>query len=272
MQDIWVDNFRLLMPASLRWASSVLLAPFVRTNRKAYALADAVVGVAAGYADEPKRYDRSDYRREEIPIGIDLAAFDEAVARGRCLLPHKQAGETWIVYSGSYSHGYDVLTIARAAARVLEQRPDVRFIFSGRGELEPQVREILAGSDRATFLGFAPFEDWAATVSRCDIGWNAIRPEALVLMPNKIFYYWAAGLAILNSNPGECAEWVHSTDTGISYPGRNVDAAVAALLDLLKDPAAIARRREASRRAAVERWDRRRLYLPYLGLVADLCK
>jgi glycosyltransferase involved in cell wall biosynthesis len=270
VQDIWIDNFRQLMPAGIRWAWPLLLRPWRNANRQAYLMADAVVGVAGGYADEPRRYGRSDYRREVIPLGIDLAAFDAAVHRGRCLLGEKPTGEIWVAYSGSYSHAYDVLTIAEVARRVVRERSDVRLIFTGRGELEKRVREITRGLDRVTFLGFAPFDDWAATLANCDIGWNAVRPEALVLMPNKVFYYWASGLAVLNSIPGECAEWVSRTGTGLSYSAGDVDAASAALLELVCDRARLARQREASRREAVERWDRRRLYQTYIDLVSEL--
>ena len=272
VQDIWIDNFRQLMPKTIQWASSVLLWPWVRANRRTYAAADVVVGVAGKYADEPRHYGRCEYRKEVIPLGIDLDSFDQAVRRGRCLQGAKPAGETWAIYSGSFSHAYDVLTVARVAARVVRSRPDVRFIFSGRGELEAEVRRLAGAGERVSFLGFAPFDDWAATVSECDVGWNAAKPEALVLMPNKIFYYWAAGLAVLNSIPGECADWVSRTETGRSYPAGDVDAAANALIELISDPARLARQRRAARQAAVERWDRRVLYQRYVRLVTDLCQ
>ncbi|HSW45146.1 MAG TPA: glycosyltransferase family 4 protein [Phycisphaerae bacterium] len=271
VQDNWIDNFRHLMPRALKWASPVILRPWVWANQRAFAAADAVVGVAGGYADEPRRYGRPEYRRAVIPLGVDLELFDEAARRGRGLLGEKQPGEIWAVYSGSYSHAYDVLTVAEVARRVLRERPDVRFIFSGRGDLESQVRDLLRGTDRVSFLGFAPFEDWAATVCQCDVGFNAIRPEAFVLMPNKVFYYWAAGLAVLNSAEGECADWVAQTETGLSYAAGDVAGAKNAMMQIVSDPKSLSRQREASRRSAVERWDRRLLYRPYLKLVSDLC-
>jgi len=272
VQDIWIDNFRQLMPKTIWWASPVLLRPWVRANRRAYAAADAVVGVASRYADEPHRYGRKDYRREVIPLGVDLSSFDAAAKRGRCLLGAKRSGEIWAIYNGSFSHAYDVLTVARVAARLARSRPDIRFVFSGRGELEAKVRQLAGQSERVSFLGFAPFDDWAATMSRCDVGWNAVKPEALVLMPNKVFYYWAAGLAVLNSVPGECADWVGRTGTGLSYPAGDVDAAANALIDLISDPARLARQQQAARQATVERWDRRVLYQRYVRLVTDLCQ
>lgn len=270
VQDIWIETSRQLLPGAVRWASDVLFCPWRRANRKAYSAADVVVGVAGGYADEPKRYGRLDYRREVIPIGIDLASFDGAVRAGRCLLGTKSPGEVWAIYSGSLSRNYDVLTVAEAAARSVRQHPNLRCIFSGRGDMESQVRGRLDGVPRVAFLGFAPFEDWSATVSRCDIGWNAVRPEARVFLPNKVFYYWAAGLAVLNTIPGECADWIARTGTGISYQAGDADAACGALDAFVRDSERLRDARQASRRIAEQHWDRRLLYRDYVGLVNQL--
>lgn len=270
VQDIWIETSRRLLPGAVRWASSVLFWPWVRANRTAYAAADAVVGVAGGYADEPKRYGRAQYRREVIPIGIDLASFDEAVTKGHCLLGPKPPDETWAVYSGSLSRNYDVLTVAEAAARLVDRHPGLRCIFSGRGEMESQVRRRLDGVPRVAFLGFAPFEDWAATISMCDIGWNAVRPEAMVFFPNKVFYYWAAGLAVLNTIPGECADWIAKTDTGISYRAGDINGACQALDTFVSDQERLRITRQASRRIAEQQWDRRQLYRGYVELVSQL--
>lgn len=269
-QDIWVENFRRLMPAALRWAWPLLLRPWIRANRFAYRAADAVVGVAGVYADEARRYGAAPARREVIPLGIDLAGFDAAARAGRCLLGEKPPGEVWAIYSGSLSKSYDVLTVAETARALLPTNPPLRFIFSGRGPLEDELRRRLADVPRVTFLGFAAFEDWAATLIRCDVGFCAIRPEALIAFPNKIFYYWAAGLAIVNSIPGECAEWVRRTHSGATYVAGDAAAARSALKELFFAPVRLDACRTASRRAAETLWDRGLLYRSYLKLVDEL--
>ena len=163
-----------------------------------------------------------------------------------------------------------MFSVARVAARLTRDRPSLRFIFSGRGELEPQVREIVGDSARVTFLGFAPFEDWAATVRQCDVGFNAIWPQTFVWFPNKVFYYWAAGLAVMNSIPGECAEWVEKTQTGVTYTAGDVEDASSRMLTLLDNPDALAAMRTRSRDAAEQRWDRQILYQPYIELIEQL--
>jgi glycosyltransferase involved in cell wall biosynthesis len=270
VQDIWIDSFRRMLPGFVRWAWPVILGPWVRASRSAFGAADAVVGVAGGYADEPRRYGRADYRRVVVPLGIDLDLLDKASSSGRCLLGDKPPGEIWTIYSGSLSRNYDVITLARVAAQVARRRRDIRFIFSGRGELEGEVRRIVEGLPTVTFLGFAPFDDWAATVRQCDIGWNAVKPDPLVLLPNKVFYYWASGLALLSSIPGECADIIAQTGSGLTYQAEGVESACGALFEMLADGDCFARQQRASRESAERRWDRRHLYKPYVDLVAEL--
>jgi len=272
VQDIWIETSRRFLPGVVRWIWPAVFRPWIQANRTAYSAADAVVGVAGEYADEPRKYGRTEYRREVVPLGIDLASFDAAVACGNSLLHRRNPGEILAIYSGSLSRNYDVLTVARAAARICRERSDVRFIFSGRGEMESEVRRIVDGCEQVSFLGFAPFEDWAATVMQCDIGWNAVLPEAMIFFPNKIFYYWAAGMAVINSIAGECADWIARTETGVFYEAGNVDSACSALDTLVNDREQLQVRRLAARRTARELWDRRKLYKPYLELVNELSR
>jgi len=267
VQDLWVNTFRGLLPGAFRWMSPLLLRPWTAATRSAYQPADVVVGVAQRYADDALEYGQVSAPRVCIPLGIDLAEFDRAAAAGRNLLGEKPPGEVWSIYSGSYSGAYDVLTVAQAAVQLVGRHPHCRFLLSGRGELEPQIRAIVKDHPRITFLGFAPFEDWAATIRQCDIGWNAVKPDRWVLFPNKIFYYWAAGLAVMNSIAGECAEAVERGGSGVTYRCGDVGEAVVRFESLMSDPQRLNERRRASRKSAETTWDRAILYRPYVAMI-----
>jgi glycosyltransferase involved in cell wall biosynthesis len=270
VQDIWVENFRRMLPRFVRWSWPAVLHRWIRDNRTAYRQASAVVGVAERYADEPLRYARREYERRVIPIGIDLASFDASARRGRSVLPPRTPGEVRVIYSGSLSRSYDIATVVRAAKQVTATHPELRVILAGTGHLEAEVRRLVEGCRNIHFTGFLGFDDWAATMKECDIGWNAVRGETLILLPNKVFDYWAAGHAVLSGIPGECADWIARSHTGISYKSGDTEAAVRALTDLISDPRELQARRRASRRLAEEQWDRARLYRPYVALVGGL--
>lgn len=272
VQDVWVESFRRMLPRLVRWSWPALLHRWIRDERAAYRQASAVVGVAEQYADEPRRYGRQAYERRVVPIGIDLAAFDASARRGRSALPARAPGEVRVIYSGSLSRSYDITTVVRAAKRVAIVHPELRVVLAGGGDQEAHARRLVEGCPSIVFTGFLGFDDWAATMKDCDIGWNAVRSDALILLPNKIFDYWAAGHAVLNSIPGECADWIADSHTGVSYPSGDVEAAVRALSELVSDARQREVRRRASRRLAETQWARARLYRPYVELVSNLAE
>ncbi|NJL26914.1 MAG: excinuclease ABC subunit C [Thermoanaerobaculia bacterium] len=56
--------------------------------------------------------------------------------------------------------------------------------------------------DGGSPAGFMDFPQWAYMVSQADIGFNASFPQAMIFLPNKIFYYLAAGgYVVYFSNP-----------------------------------------------------------------------
>jgi hypothetical protein len=77
-------------------------------------------------------------------------------------------------------------------------------------------------------------------------------------------------LAVLNTIPGECAQWVCRTGTGLSYTAGDLEGACQALTELIGDAGRLASCGQAARQASVKRWDRRKLYRPYVDLVEEL--
>jgi glycosyltransferase involved in cell wall biosynthesis len=111
-----------------------------------------------------------------------------------------------------------------------------------------------------TLTGFIDFDEWACILAQADVGFNASFPEALIYFPNKIFYYLAAGAAVLNTIPGQCARLVAEHACGLNYTAGDVDGCFAAIAALVED----AERRRAmgaqSRRLAEAVFDRRIVY------------
>ncbi len=276
VQDLWPDTFERLLPWPVRPLAKAALRPMHRQFRQAARLADAIVGVADEYATAARdRSGRSDQQVLTIPIGIDLEGFDTA-AQGKASADQhcqftKAPGQIWLVYSGSLSRSYDCLTIIRAAA-ILKDRGDLRFFITGRGELELRARGLIRqqGLSNVTLTGFMEFGPWARLLRTCDIGFNAAFPEAKIFLPNKVFYYFAAGLAVFNTVPGQCSEIISRGSCGLDYRAGDAQSCAAAIRALVDDPAKLQAMRSASRRLAAEVYDREILYTRYMNLIDRL--
>jgi len=197
---------------------------------------------------------------------VSLKEVDEAIERGAVVGKAKWAkpdGQVWFLYSGSLSHNYDFLTIIQAARKAKARFGDrVRFIITGQGELAEKGRRLVHthGLTNVTMTGFLDFDEWAYLISQVDAGFNAAFPDALIYFPNKIFYYLAAGAAVLNTIPGQCAEVVEQGECGLTYAAGDVDGCFRVIERLVEDPHERRAMGAAARRLAEAKYDRAIVY------------
>ncbi len=273
VQDLWPDNFTGLVPRPVRPLLRPALWTMRRSLRRAAATCDLVVGVADAYADYAVQAGGRDKPTATIPLGVDLATFDAAVNAGRCPQFTKPAGEIWLAYTGSLTRAYDFVTILGAAARIKASAgPAVRLFLTSRGELASRAEQTIRQHDltQVTLTGFLPFDTWAYLLSQCDVGFNASVPDAKIFLPNKVFYYLAAGVAVLNTIPGQCSRIVRDAGCGLDYQAGDADSCAAAILRVIRDDAARAAMKAAARRLAETTYNRAVLFPKYAELIERL--
>ena len=139
------------------------------------------------------------------------------------------------------------------AARVLEQRPEVRFLFGGYGPLEAATRaraESLGMGDRIRFIGAV--EDVGLVYSAMDV---MLLSSAIEGVPNVMIEAQAVGRAVVAPDVGGAAEALDEGVTGLIARPRSAEALAAAVIRLLDDPQWRKRIREEGPRLVAERFD-----------------
>lgn len=265
IQDSWPSALPRMLPRPLRAVSRLLLRRYYRLEREACTGAAGIVGVAQGYLDRGLEVGGPKRHTGVFPLGVSLKEVDAAIERGAAVGEKwtKPQGHVWLIYSGSLSHNYDFLTIIHAARQAKAKYGDrVRFIITGQGELAEQGRRLVRdhGLSNVTMTGFLDFDEWAYLISQVDAGFNAAFPDALIYFPNKIFYYLAAGAAVLNTIPGQCAEVVAENGCGLNYEAGDVAGCFAAIERLVESPDERRAMGAAARRLAETRYDRAIVY------------
>jgi len=274
IQDLWPNVFASLVPPGLR----PLLQPGIymlrHTVRRVARGCDAIVGVADAYVQSSARETHPGKRLATIPLGVDLAAFDAAAAAGKCAEFTKPAGERWLAYTGSLNRSYDCLTILRAAAELRERAGRLRFFITSRGELAGEAARLVREHKltNVTLTGFLDFAPWAYLLSQCDVGFNASFPHVMIYLPNKIFYYFAAGAAVLNTIPGQCSRIVRDGHCGRDYRAGDAADCAAAIAQVVGDASALDEMRRASRQLAQSVYDRALLYRQYADLIETVAR
>ena len=87
--------------------------------------------------------------------------------------------------------------------------------------------------------------------------------ESMVAMPNKACDAAAAGLAVVNSLPGELADLIERYEAGVSYTAGDSGSLARAIAALASDRRRLMAMRNAARRLAEREFDREKSYATF---------
>lgn len=169
-----------------------------------------------------------------IHNGVDLEKFNQPAGRARVSVSSVGDGKRIALVGNMTSavKGHPVLI--DAAAAIVGEFPDVRFLLVGDGpsrkQFEAKVGEMRLEKN-VLFLGQR--DDVPEILADCDI---AVLPSQTEGLPNALLEYLAAGLATVASQAGGNTEIVKDGVTGLLVPPDNPRLLAAAVLRLLRDP------------------------------------
>jgi glycosyltransferase involved in cell wall biosynthesis len=253
VQDLWPEAAGVALPRALRAAYRPVCAWLAHREARALRVCDGVVGVSETYlaARAP-----AGPPRLCAYLGVDLAAFDQALAaagEGR----HEgnlAAGESLaVLWAGSLRPAADLPTAIEAVKRAQRRGVRVRLVVAGDGPSRGACEALAAHAGLGAavrFTGAYDLDGLARLLRQSDVGLNAYVAGAANSLTNKLFDYQAAGLAILNSVPGEVAALVADHGMGLNYEPGRPESLAAAMAALAHDPARTAAMGRAARRFA----------------------
>ena len=100
-------------------------------------------------------------------------------------------------------------------------------------------------------------------LSECDVGLVLVKPESLVAVPYKACDYAAAGLALVNSLPGELERLVSDHHAGLTYTAGDAASLARAIAAFATNRRLLDDCRQGSRRLAEAAFDREKTYLQF---------
>jgi glycosyltransferase involved in cell wall biosynthesis len=204
-----------------------------------------------------------------IHEGIDLAhvaAAPPANLHGDLWLPHHApivGNVAALVPHKGQRHLVD------AAALVLTQVPDARFVIAGEGELRPALERQIKDKhlEKHVFLvGFRP--DILSVHKAFDIFVMSSVTEGL---GTSLLDAMACGKPIVATTAGGMPEVVAGGETGLLVPPRDDEALAAAIVRLLTDPALRARMGAAAEQRVRELFSAERMVQETLELYKRVC-
>ena len=154
---------------------------------------------------------------------------------------HGLIGKQVVMYSGNVglSQSFDLV---RAAADRFADRPSVQFVINGEGAGRPEVERWAATRPNVTVADFAPREGVSDVLGAADLHLILLkRGLAQSSTPSKMYGILAAARPVLASidEGSEVELTIESARAGRAVPPDNTEAFLAALEEMLADPAAL---------------------------------
>jgi glycosyltransferase involved in cell wall biosynthesis len=234
-----------------------------RASRKAMLRAAGVITLGPYMADTLRGHLRPGEKVviEVIPNWADTD-FVRPLAKvaNPFVAAHGLAGKFVVLYSGALGATHDAESIV-SAAEMLRDLPDVHFVIIGEGTRRAEVEALVARKalPNLTLLPLQPYSALPHSLPAADCAIVCL-DEGFegVSVPSKTYWMMAAGAAILAVSPEatELTDLVKEFSCGLHVRPREAAALAEAVRRLHEDRTLLAACREASRRAAVERFSR----------------
>ena len=258
--DLWPELFLLAVPRRLRLVAKPLFSPWYLLRKYSLRNADGVTAVCADYMKvAEKALGRRRPPAEVVYIGVDVGA----IRSGR-LSPEaaaafaRTAGKTpktlWAIYPGALGHNYDIQTLLLTSLLLQQREIPASIVIAGDGPLREMIIQFIqAHAPRnLQYVGKLDTPTLARYYQISDIGLSPYVGESTVAMPTKVYDFFAAGLPIINSLPGEIAELLRLGDLGLRYTAGDPESLFRAIEKLATHPALLGQMSQNSLGAAMQ--------------------
>ena len=165
--------------------------------------------------------------------GVDLDRF-AAAPRDRSRLFPGVNGKLVVLVGNMHTEVKGHPTLIAAAAEVVREFPDTRFLLVGDGAARKDFEgQVAALGLQANVIFLGRRSDVPEILACCDV---AVLPSMAEGLPNAVLEYLAAGLPTIASNVGGNAEVIQNDASGLLVPPGDAGALAQALLKVLRDP------------------------------------
>jgi glycosyltransferase involved in cell wall biosynthesis len=174
-----------------------------------------------------------------LPNGVDTALYrprpsDEPFKQSLGLTSKKV-----VLWAGTIGHAHGLEHVLQAA-KLLESRPEIHFLFVGDGSARAQIEKLSAAMKlrNVTFRDPVPLEQLPPYFSIAEIGLSSLLNLPLYdgARPSKFFPVLASGKPLLFAGQGEAARLVEDAAAGLVVPPENPKALAEAVIQLLDNP------------------------------------
>lgn len=230
VRDLWP---RVLVEMGVLQETSRLYRALLCLESFLYRKADAIVVLTRGVKEVLAAKGIPRGRIWLLPNGADPEDFSPPAPKEEL---RKRYGFDGVVfaYTGAHGPANALELLLDAAAELVDELPEVRFVLVGDGPSKQALveRAHRQAQGNVRFLAPVPKNEMPALLGAVDVGVHVLAPVPLFsygVSPNKIFDYMAAGLPVLTNVGGEVGETVERAAAGIAVPATKLAEGIRAM-------------------------------------------
>jgi len=205
-------------------------------ERWLYFLSAKIIAVSQSARKRFEGFPKADNKVEVIYNAVDTKEFNPACDGLRVRKELGISDELLVGLIGEISSVKGEEEFLRAAAKVVEKSPHVRFIIVGKADqsFRDDLGNLIGRLSLKTFVSIYPArQDMPDVMAALDVLVNASRLEGFSRV---ILEAMASGKAVIATEVGGNPEAVDHNTTGILVPPKNPEGLAAAILELADNP------------------------------------
>jgi glycosyltransferase involved in cell wall biosynthesis len=250
--------------------SKALIRIFRRMESYIYRRSDHLTVISSGNRDRVIASGADPDRTVIVPDWVDSDFVFPGNKRNGFSERHGIADKFVVSFTGVMGFSQDLDTVL-AAARLLADKPDIRFLLVGDGVEKPRLQAEAEKQNlkKVIFLPMMPREDVPIVLSSSDVC-LATLPASVKTppVPSKIVWAMSAGRPLITCLPldGDAPDLIHAADCGICLPPEDPRALADAVARLRANPDECRRLGENGRKYVLENLSLKRSAQKYLEL------
>lgn len=222
--------------------------------------ADLVVVISEAVSEQVRQMGIGPEKILVNPNGVDVERLYPQISGSRVRAEYGLKDKLVAGFIGTFGQWHGAEVLARAVKPLVEQVPELRFLFVGDGVMMPKVNEALVEDNAEEFViltGMVPQEQAPEYLAACDILVSPHVPNKdgskFFGSPTKLFEYMAMGRAIVASDLDQIGEVLTNERNALLVKPGSVDELVKAIVRLT-DPDLRQRLADQARRDAVKNY------------------
>jgi glycosyltransferase involved in cell wall biosynthesis len=238
VRDLWPNIFLDSFPKIFHPLIKLLLRNYFNQTKHIFHNATAITAVSEKYLQFGLNYAKRDKTKfdKTFPLAYNKIELSKEKAtqleqKFKKIGIDKTKKNIWFV--GTFGKTYDLIPVIKTANDLVEN-DDVRFIFTGDGEMRDEWKK-LSNKKNIIYTGWINENELAYIASVSSIGLMAYKSGAPQGLPNKVFEYMAYGLPIVSSLGNETKLLLEKENIGFTYDPDSIESLKKIIIHLIND-------------------------------------